>query len=93
MTIRLFAETPDALLRQEQPIEQAAVEYPDGQPTGWYYAEYCTRHRISYARVNGKPVRAGSFRITSCDREKGRYTGTFRLSFGEGTMTGEFRIK
>lgn len=83
--INLFADQPDALLKGEQFIEKI-----DGELSAWDYTKYCRDNKISYATVNEEVATRGSFQITSYDKERGRYKGTFTLHFSEGVLKGEF---
>ena len=89
--INLFASEPDAFLSKEQIIEKIDFESTDVNSSEmWDYTRYCRDNRISYATVNSEIVDRGSFKITSYDKEKGQYHGTFTLNFSEGTLKGEF---
>lgn len=92
VTISLFANEPDVLLSREQMIEKIDFESSDGKLSEWDYIRYCTDNKISYAKVNGEVIDRGTFKITSYDKGKGRYKGTFTLHFSEGMLRGEFEI-
>lgn len=91
--IHLFVNTPEEFLHTEQTIEKREIEDSDTRPTDWDYVLYCEKTKVSYATVNGEPVNRGTFRIISFDQAKGRYRGTFTLSFSEGILTGTLWIE
>ena len=94
--IYLFPDSLEDLLGKELSFERKEIEYADGEPTAWEYAQYCEDNKIPYARIFSSErldsdfAEKGTFRITS--DEKDNYSGTFTLQFSEGTMTGEFQI-
>lgn len=90
--IFLYGNSMEELAGKVVNFEKKEIEYPDGEPSMWYYAQYCDENKIAYARINGEVAEGGSFHITSYDEEKEAYSGTFTLHFSEGTMTGEFSI-
>lgn len=90
--MNLFADTPEAFLHEAQTIERIEIEYPDGEPNNWDYVRYCEQNKVSYVKVNGELVSKATFQITSFDKEKRTYNGTFTISYSEGTLTGKFWI-
>lgn len=76
--------------RQSKKIE---IEYIDPSMMRWEYLNYCQDNKVSYALINGEIVKKGTFRILSCDKEQGRYEGSFSLVFSEGTLNGTFWIE
>lgn len=77
---------------KEQAVGKIDFDYPDGDSSAWRYVQYCKDNEISYARVNDEIADKATFKITSYDKDKKQYNGTFTLSFSEGTLTGEFSI-
>lgn len=90
VTIYLYANSPEELLDKELSFDKKEIQYKDGMPTNWEYAQYCNDHKITYARVYDEIAEKGTFRITL--DEHGDYRGTFTLQLSEGTMSGEFFI-
>lgn len=90
--IQLFTDDSEGLPYRERTIEKADIEYSDPRLMTWEYIQYCKANKVSFALINHEAADKGTFRITSCDKEKGRYDGTFALTFSEGTLTGSFSI-
>lgn len=91
--INLYVDTPEVYLHEEQTIEKIEIEYIDPSMMRWEYLNYCQDNKVSYALINGEIVKKGTFRILSCDKEQGRYEGSFSLVFSEGTFNGTFWIE
>lgn len=95
VSICLFASEPGALLSQEQTIKKVEIQSPAVEPSWLDYATYCKDNKISYATINDEVASGGSFKITSItsqDKGKRRYKGTFILHFSKGILKGEFEI-
>lgn len=89
--IILYTNEPDAYLYKEQTFKRVDTGSPDEPLPAWEYTKYCRDKQVSYARVNDEIVEAGTFRITSYNKEKDYVShGTFTLTFSEGTLKGEF---
>ena len=98
VTVKLFVNSPLEYLTQPQTIKYVNIGESDDEPAPWDYIKYCNETKISYATIlsysdyKTEIVKAGSFKITSYDKEKNVYTGIYTLKFSEGTLNAEFSI-
>lgn len=92
VVIHLLTNETTLLLSKEQIIEKTnSFDIPaDDIFYSRKYIHYCLENKISYATVNGEIIDRGSFKITSYDKERQNYNGTFTLKFSEGAIKGEF---
>ena len=94
--IILFVNNEWEYLTKPQSIKYVKIGESDGEPASWEYTKYCFDNKISYATILSYPVfeseivKEGAFEITSYDKEKRTYNGTFTLHFSKGTLHGEF---
>lgn len=90
--IQFYFDSEDDFLCNQFDIRKVDITQSNQQLTGSEYIRYCREHSISYATVDNEIVSSGIFKITSYDKEKGTYSGMFRLSSQQGVLDGKFWI-